>query len=652
MTSSGQFRLSPVRRAIVRQVTHWGLAGLLGGMSGVAGNAACDACTTFGSGTVGGAVAINQLAEASGLAASRRTPGVLWTHNDGTGQDLFAISATGSRLATVNLNQSVNDLEDIAAGPGPMPGIQYLYVGDIGGSASPGGIRASVRVIRLPEPLIDPNWAASPRSLAADGGESFTLAYPDGSFDAESLLVDPLNGDVFVVTKQGGSARWYRANLNGLAGGSVMTLEFVRAIAFGVASGGDIAADGTQIVLRREEFALIWERCAGEPLGTALSRAGQSIPIVGPPAEPNGEAIALLPDGTGYVTISEGADPLLHFFQAQCPAPPRFTLEPLDQSAFVGGTAELRTAAVGYPPPVFQWRFGNQDLSGQTNSTLTLAGLNSLQSGTYEVIASNAQGSVSATATLLVRGKPDLRITEVMSSPAASGSLRADWWELTSFESQPVSLAGWRFNDGVGGLADPFTLPAGLSIAPRETVVFVEALTPADFRAWWGVANVPPGVQVIRYAGSGLSFAGGGDQLSLWDARATEANDFVARAIFGAATAGTSFNYDPVSGIFGGASQPGINGVFVAAAGSDLGSPGRMLAPATSPLLRSRRVGHQLRVEFAAAVGRRYRLEALLNSDSGAWEPTGDVIDASGNSQVFFETAIAGNRRFYRVTVE
>lgn len=614
--------------------------------------AACVPCTAFGSGISWGTVTINQLQEASGICASRRDHQILWTHNDGDGQNLFALSTNGAHLATFDLNQIVSDVEALASGSGPEPGINYLYVGDVGGSGSPGDTRASVRILRLPEPFVDPAWATNPRSLAADGVERFTLLYPTGQFDAETLMVDPLTGDVFVVTKQPGSARWYRANLNGLTNGAAISLEFVSAVAFGVASDGNISADGTQLVLRREDFAMLWKRCEAESIASALARRGFSIPVVGPPVEPNGEGIALRPDSSGYLTISEGNDPQLYFFPAQCPTAPSFTLMPQDQSVFIGGTAEFRALATGYPPPIYQWSFNTQALPGHTNATLALIDIASGQAGTYSISASNAQGSASVAAVLIVRPKPDLRITEVMSSPAPGGAPRADWWELTSFESQPVNLAGWRFNDSSDGLADPYVLPAGVSIAPRESIVFVETLTPAEFRAWWGAANVPASVQIHQYTGSGLSFSASGDQLTLWNAGVTDANDFMARVNFGTTSPGVSLNYDPVSGTFGSLSQPGVNGSFVAAAGADVGSPGRVLAPAASPTLAAHLTNGMMRIEFAAALGRDYRLETRSTLTGGVWEPTLAVIQATNNASMFFEIQPFANRRCFRVTVE
>src|SRR5262245_60865183 len=83
---------------------------------GVWMRAACPACASFEAGVVSGTVSFGALTEASGIAASKRNPGVLWTHNDGSQGRIWAISTNGARLATYDIN-NVDDLEDIAVGP-------------------------------------------------------------------------------------------------------------------------------------------------------------------------------------------------------------------------------------------------------------------------------------------------------------------------------------------------------------------------------------------------------------------------------------------------------------------------------------------------------------------------------------------------------
>jgi hypothetical protein len=612
-------------------------------------HAACESCSAFGRGVSWGATAITSLTEASGVAASRKNPGVLWVHNDGSIQSVYAVSTNGARLANFRLNKSVDDVEDIAVGPGPTNGWSYLYVGDIGGKQGTNVVRSEVKIVRMPEPVVDPTWVTDPHSLDFSGVETFTLTYPDGSYDAECLMVDPVSGDLFVATKQDGFSRLYRANLAGLADKSIVLLELVRLVPFSKVSAGDISADGTQIILRQESFATLWSRCDQEPIATALSRTGHSVPVIGPPVEPNGEGVGFLADGTGYVTISEGTNPPIYFFQAQCPTLPRFTLTPTNTSGLVGGKAEFRAYGVGYPVPTYTWQFNGLTLA-QTNAMLTLSNLALAQAGPYQVIISNAMGVATSSASLTVRPKPDLRITEVFPLAAASpGVVTADWWELTSFESQPVSLAGWRFNDNNGGLTDPYVISGPLVIAPGESVVFVEAITTASFKFWWGASNLPAGLQIVTYSGAGLGLGATGDGLRLWNDITTDTNDTIARVDFGAATTGVSFNYNPITAVFGVLSQIGVNGVVKAASAPDIGSPGRYLAPVVSPSLVASQSSGLIRIEFPVILGHRYTLESRSDLGADIWESTGDTLQATNNTRLFFEKATTTDERYFRV---
>jgi len=615
--------------------------------------AACPGCGSFSAGASWGIISINGLTEASGIAASRRNQDQFWTHNDGSRQNVYALDAQGRRLATFDLNKNTDDVEDIAVGPGPVPGTSYIYVGDIGGNKSTNVVRTEVKVFRVAEPLVDPAWADNPRSLNFSGVDMFTLTYPDGTYDAETLMVDPISGDIFIATKQAGSTRLYRANLNGVPDKSTLTMEFAGTVDFSLASAGDISADGTRIALRRENFAMVWIRCTNETVSAAMAGIGQSIPVIGPPTEPNGEGLAFLPNNNGYVTISEGANPVLYFFQAQCPSAPHFTVVLTDRSLFAGASVDLRVATVGYPQPVYEWRFQGQLLPGESGPVLTLSNLDASQAGQYEVTASNADGFVSSSAIIAVRSKPDLRITEVMPNQAAStGVSTADWWELTSFESAPVNISGWRFNDDTGGLTDPYTINTPLTIAPGESIIFVEGITAAAFTNWWGSTNLPANLQIKTYSGNGLGLGAAGDGIRLWNAQATDAADAVASVDFGAADAGVSFGYDSVTGEFGGKSQIGVNGALKAARTSDIGSPGHIRARPSAPQLQIFLVGGQIQIEFDALRGAQYSLQTRTDLFSGTWESTGDLFQGTSNVRAAFRRDVAGEGRFFRVLAQ
>jgi hypothetical protein len=199
---------------------------------------------------------------------------------------------------------------------------------------------------------------------------------------------------------------------------------------------------------------------------------------------------------------------------------------------------------------------------------------------------------------------------------------------------------------------DPFTFPAGLSIAPNESIILVENLTPAEFRLWWGTQNIPPSTRIISYGGSGLGLGAGGDGLRLWNSATTDLADTVASVDFGAADLGISFNFDPVTRQFGMKSVLGVNGVFRAASGTDIGSPGRIVAPATSPVLALGLTNETLRVSFDTMVGHRYSLQARDALGPEEWTFMGDTLTATNNARRYFDKSISGGSRFYRVLVD
>jgi hypothetical protein len=133
-------------------------------------------------------VRLRDLPEASGIAASRRTPGTFWAHNDSGEPVLFAIDARGTVKGRVRVTgASVNDWEDIDAGPCPHG--SCLYIADIGDNS---GRRKHVTLYRVAEP--------KPGDDATAAVETFHATYPDRPQNAEALFVTN-DGDVFLITK-------------------------------------------------------------------------------------------------------------------------------------------------------------------------------------------------------------------------------------------------------------------------------------------------------------------------------------------------------------------------------------------------------------------------------------------------------------------
>ncbi len=248
-------------------------------------------------------------AELSGLVVSRSQPGVLFTHNDsGDPARIFALRLDGALLAVDRVpGAAAVDWEDMAAGPG-RDGRPALYLGDIGDNAAR---RATVDVYRVPEPVVRPGAEG-----ATAPAERLSLRYPDGPHDAETLLVDPRRGDLYLVTKRAdGRSGVYRAAAP-LPFGGQATLRRAATLRLGptsAATGGSVSAAGDIVVVRTYGSVFVWGRRAGEDLGRTLARRPcRSAAAVY--RERQGEAVALLPGGRGFLTVSEGPrSPVLRY---------------------------------------------------------------------------------------------------------------------------------------------------------------------------------------------------------------------------------------------------------------------------------------------------------------------------------------------------
>jgi hypothetical protein len=224
-----------------------------------------------------------RVVESSGLAASRRHPGVLWTHNDsGDAARLFAIGRDGRVLATLRLaGVRARDWEALAVGRDDR-GRPALFVGDVGDNLD---VWPSVTVYRVAEParLRDATVRA----------QRYRLRYPDGPRDAEALLVDPRRNRLYLASKDEAGGRLYQAPA-ALRGDRVNLLRRVRRVP-ALVTDGAFSPDGRLLVLRDYGAAHLY---------AASGRRLATVPL---PFQPQGESIAFAADGGSLLAGSEGA---------------------------------------------------------------------------------------------------------------------------------------------------------------------------------------------------------------------------------------------------------------------------------------------------------------------------------------------------------
>ncbi|XP_064596817.1 uncharacterized protein LOC135463489 [Liolophura sinensis] len=253
-----------------------------------------------------GLVDHGSIPEGSGLAASRRHPGILYTHNDHGGKNkIFALDATNARLrATFTISGATNhDWEDIAVGTCGQE--TCIYIGDIGdGGPQP----HTIYRVKEPRDIRD-------QSLPVES----KLLYEFSEKDCETLMIDP-QGELYIASKTDDEPSWIaHVPTNGNWGtGTVVKVHRQAKFPFYTSKknpvGGDISPDGTEMLIKFKEWVLYYKLASGESYVDAIKRDPLKLPYH---PEPRGESVCWSRNADGYYTMSEGEgeDQPLYFYQ-------------------------------------------------------------------------------------------------------------------------------------------------------------------------------------------------------------------------------------------------------------------------------------------------------------------------------------------------
>ncbi len=260
--------------------------------------------------TLLGRISDRALAEASGAALSIANPGLIWTVADGGNPArLYGVDSTGAIRRTLSVPVPNIDWEEIAVGDCGRE--ICIYIADTGDNT---GRRTSVTIHRFREP------AAAAKAI--DSVESLTFQYPTGREDVEAMAVLP-GGEILLVSKgRSGRIDLFRLPAATWQSREVATAELVGTLPITPAPGSGrlvtgMAVDpgGSAVVVRTYRDLFRFSRHSD---GTIEPVA--ACDILG--REPQGEGVALSPDGSMLLISERGFFPSGTIHRVRCDPQP------------------------------------------------------------------------------------------------------------------------------------------------------------------------------------------------------------------------------------------------------------------------------------------------------------------------------------------
>lgn len=241
-----------------------------------------------------------EMSEASGIAWSLKNPGYIWAHNDrGHANNIFLLDAENGEIVAryVVMGTHNYDWEDMEVSFGPDPDNSYIYLADTGDNSL---VRPSYTIYRFEEPQFDEEHRGELIRIDDIKVDRIRFTYPSGSYDTESMLVDPLTKDIFLITKRGVLSELYVLPYPQPIE-TLHTIIKAGVFSFRQASAASSSISGDRIMIKNRQEIFYWKRGKNETVVEMLARVPEKAPYI---VEPQGEAICFDPENN-YYTLSE-----------------------------------------------------------------------------------------------------------------------------------------------------------------------------------------------------------------------------------------------------------------------------------------------------------------------------------------------------------
>ena len=320
-----------------------------------------------------------------------------------------------------------------------------------------------------------PNGVLS-QSFTTTSGQSYTLAFDVG------VLAYNLNQQRLQVTVQGGSlllsqtvtvtgdgtgvSRWAPQSFTFVANSATTTLTFQDVST--ATSALDLLLDNVRITVPAPPPVWTLTVSSSNPAsGVAVSVSpsdnnGQGNGTTGFTRSYNGGTVVSLtaPSTAGGNTFQKWQTNSVDFgtstsmslamnanytATAVYSSLPVITSQPSSLTVAVGGSATFSVVASGPGTLTYQWRFNGAPITGATASSYSIASVQSANAGNYDVIVSNASGSVTSSVAVLTVAQP---------GTLTNGSFESGYTGWTHSGNQfSVSGGGYQASNGTNLVA-------------------------------------------------------------------------------------------------------------------------------------------------------------------------------------------------------
>lgn len=253
--------------------------------------------TDFLAGEEVGELTAKELKEVSGLAASQANPGFFWVINDGgNGANVYLVDQhLDIKMKCKLIGIRNRDWEEVAIGYDPETKTSYLYIAEIGDNYAKYIYK---KLYRFKEPTMSDS---SVINIMKEQVQQIVFRLPEGARDTEAMMIDPLQHDIYIVSKREKHAHVYQlkypqSTQDTLMAETFMTLPFTQVTA------ANFSLQGTEVLIKNYSDIFYWNRDSTETVKEMLTISPK---ILDYKPEPQGESIAWSLDGSGYYTISE-----------------------------------------------------------------------------------------------------------------------------------------------------------------------------------------------------------------------------------------------------------------------------------------------------------------------------------------------------------